>query len=285
MTLATPAALPRPFRRPLALVQATHPLPSVAVTAFFTAVALAAGLDVARSVLLAAAVLVGQASVGWANDYLDADIDRAAGRTDKPIATGALDRELVGRCAAMALLADVPLSLAVGWRAGAAHLVAVGSAWAYDVRLKHTPASALPYVVSFGLVPVIVATALPGAPLPRLSLVAAGAACGVAAHFANTLGDVEADSLTGVRGLPQLLGPSASTAVAAAFVAVAAGLLVLATGAAPLAVAAAVFDVVAAVVVVAGGGRRATAFRLVIAAVAVLVAAFVVTGGSHLTVD
>jgi 4-hydroxybenzoate polyprenyltransferase len=170
----------------------------------------------------------------------------------------------------------------VGWRAGAAHLVAVGSAWGYDVRLKHTWASPAPYVVSFGLVPVIVAAALPGSPLPQPALVAAGAACGVAAHFANTLGDVEADRTTGVRGLPQRIGPDASTRVAAVFVAVAGALLVFATQAAPLAVAAAAVDTVAAVVVTARGGHRAAAFRLVIAAVAVLVAAFVVSGGGHL---
>lgn len=283
MTAASPAARALPATgRLLALVQATHALPSVAVTAFFTATAVAAGVGL-RSLVLAAAVLVGQASIGWANDYLDAPLDVAARRTDKPVATGRVPRALVGRCAATALLVDVPLSLAVGWRAGAAHLVAVGSAWWYDVQLKRTWASPLPYVVSFGLVPVIVAAALPGSPLPQAALVSAGAACGVAAHFANTLADVEADARTGVRGLPQRVGPSTSTAVAGAFLAVASVLLVVATAAAPLAIAAAAVDVTAGLVVVLRGGHRDVAFRLVIAAVAVLVVAFVVSGGDRLT--
>jgi 4-hydroxybenzoate polyprenyltransferase len=137
--------------------------------------------------------------------------------------------------------------------------------------------------VSFGLVPVIVAAMLPGAPLPRVTIALAGSACGVAAHFANTLGDVDADARTGVRGLPQRIGPVPSTAVAAVFVAVAGGLLVVATGVAPLAVVAAGVDTVAAAAVLARPHRRTAAFRVVIAAVAVLVAAFVVSGGRHLT--
>ena len=162
-------------------------------------------------------------------------------------------------------------------------MVAVGSAWHYDLWLKRTIASAVPFALSFGLVPVIVAAMLPGSPLPRATIVAAAAACGVAAHFSNTVPDVDADAATGVRGLPQRVGPDASTTVAAAFVAAASLLLVIATDAAALAIAAACVDVVAAAVVVAQGRRhRDRAFKLVIVAVAILVAAFVVTGGHRL---
>ena len=264
------------------LVRATHALPSLAVTAFFTATAIAAGVG-PRSALLAAAVLLGQASIGWANDYVDAPLDRAAGRRDKPIPEGAVRREVVGVAAMTALAGDVPLSLSLGWRAGAAHVVAVGSAWHYDLWLKRTPASAVPFALSFGLVPVIIAAMLPGSPLPRATIVAAAAACGVAAHFSNTLPDVDADAMTGVRGLPQRLGPAVSTAVAAAFVAAASVLLVIATAAAPLAIAAACVDVAAAVVVLIRHRNRDQAFKLVILAVAILVAAFVVSGGHRLT--
>ena len=263
------------------LLRATHALPSLAVTAFFSATALAAGVG-PRTALLAAAVLVGQFSIGWANDYLDAPLDRAAGRADKPIPTGAVRRSRVGVAAGVALAVDVPLSLSLGWRPGAAHLVAVGWAWMYDAALKWTAASALPFAVSFGLVPVIVATMLSGHPLPKATIVAAAACCGVAAHFANTLPDVAADAQTGVRGLPQRLGPRMSTLVTVAFIAAASVLLVIATQGASLAIAAAVIDVGAAGVVAARARDRTQAFRLLIAAVAVLVAAFVVTGGRHL---
>jgi 4-hydroxybenzoate polyprenyltransferase len=266
------------------LILATHALPTLAVTSFFTAVALAAGLG-ARSALLALAVVVGQASIGWANDYLDAGRDRAAARSDKPLATGQVSDAAVGIGASVALVADIPLSLAVGWRAGAAHLIAVGSAWMYNLLLKYTWASWTPYVLSFGLVPVIVATALPGSPLPQATLVAAGSCCGIAAHFANTVGDADDDALTGVRGLPQRMGPSASTVVAAAFVAVASVLLVVATDAAVPAVVAAVVGVAGALampLLLRRTAGRHVAFRVVIAAVAVMIVAFIVSGGDRL---
>lgn len=268
-----------------ALVRATHALPTLAVTAFFTAVALAAGLSIGRSALLALAVVVGQASIGWANDYLDAGRDRAAARADKPLARGEIADRVVGTSAGLALLADIPLSLLVGWRAGAAHLIAVGSAWMYNLQLKYMWASWAPYVLSFGLVPVIVAAALPGSPLPQAVLVAAGSCCGVAAHFANTVGDAADDALTGVRGLPQRIGPSASTVVAAAFVAVASVLLVVATDAAVPALVAAAVGVVGALampLLLRRASGRHVAFRVVIAAVAVMIVAFVVSGGDRL---
>jgi len=271
------------------MARATHVEPTLAVTAFFTAIAVAAHVHAGRCALIAAAVFVGQCSIGWCNDYLDAPLDRAAGRSDKPVAAGVVRRGTVGAAAGVALVADVPLSLAIGWRPGAAHLVAVGWAWLYDGWLKTTWASVVPFAVSFGLVPVIVATALPGAPLPQAVIVAAGSCCGVAAHFANTLPDVVADARTGVRGLPQLVGPRFTTVVSAVAIAVAAVLLVVATSAATLAVVAAAVDGVAAVGVAllavrsASSGARDQAFRLVIVAVAILVAAFVVSAGRRLT--
>ena len=235
--------------------------------------------------MLALAVVAGQASIGWANDYLDAGRDRAAARADKPLATGDVDDRVVGISATVALAVDVPLSLAIGWRAGAAHLIAVGSAWMYNLQLKYTWASWAPYVLSFGLVPVIVAAALPGAPLPQATLVAAGSCCGIAAHFANTVGDAADDALTGVRGLPQRIGPAASTLVAAAFVAVASVLLVVATDGAVPALAAAAVSVAGTLSMPAllrrASGRH-LAFRVVIAAVAVMIVAFVVSGGDRL---
>lgn len=231
-------------------------------------------------------MFVGQLSVGWCNDFLDAPLDRRVGRSDKPIVIGAIVRRTVGIAAVAALAADVPLSLGVGWRPGAAHLLAVGLAWQYNARLKPTALSVVPYAVAFGLVPVVVAAALPGSPRPRLALVAAAACCGVAAHFANTVGDAEDDALTGIRGLPQRIGPARSVVVAAVFLAVAGALLLVAVGATGLTVAAVVVDGAGALVspwLVRSVGGRHTAFRVVMAGVAILVVAFVVSGGSRLT--
>jgi 4-hydroxybenzoate polyprenyltransferase len=72
-----------------------------------------------------AAVLTGQLSIGWSNDLVDAPRDRAVGRTDKPLATGALDERLVRVACVVAVLATVPLSLLCGVVAGLVHLATV----------------------------------------------------------------------------------------------------------------------------------------------------------------
>jgi 4-hydroxybenzoate polyprenyltransferase len=251
------------------------------VTALVTATALAAGVG-PRTAVLAAAILTGQASIGWANDYVDAERDRVVARPDKPVATGDVAAATVGAAAAAALTLSVPLSLAIGWRPGAAHLVAVGSGWLYDLRLKQTWASWAPYALSFGLLPVIIAGALPGAPRPQPLIVGVAACLGVAAHFANTVGDADDDAATGVRGLPQRLGPRVAIAVAATVVVAAAALMVAATRASAASTAAAAVAVAALPLALIRPRRRHTAFGAVIAAAGALVVAFVAAGGDHL---
>ena len=197
------------------LVKACHPEPTLAVTALATALALSTGRG-AGSGLVAAAFLSGQLSVGWSNDWMDAARDRAVARPDKPVARGDLMESSVRTAALLALAACVPLSMLMGVAAGAAHLVAVASAWQYNATLKATALSWAPYAVSFGLVPSIVVLGLPGHPLAPWWASLAGSLLGVGAHFANVLPDLEDDAATGVRGLPHRLGRRGSTLAAGA---------------------------------------------------------------------
>jgi 1,4-dihydroxy-2-naphthoate octaprenyltransferase len=84
--------------------------------------------------------------------------------------------------------------------------VASASALAYNLWLSRTPLSVVPYLVSFGVLPVWVASGV-GVPLERVApavvLVAPFAA---AAHLANTVRDFEADAAVGSRCLAQVLG-------------------------------------------------------------------------------
>lgn len=66
------------------LLRSCHPIPSVAVSSLSAGLAALAGLPLATGIQLSAAVLAGQLSIGWSNDYLDAERDRAAHRADKP---------------------------------------------------------------------------------------------------------------------------------------------------------------------------------------------------------
>ncbi|MFC9330034.1 UbiA family prenyltransferase [Kitasatospora sp. NPDC057015] len=185
------------------------------MSAVVTALAAASGLAPGRCLLVAGAVLTGQLSVGWCNDRVDLERDTAAGRSDKPLVTGALRPRTLAVAAATALALCVPLSLAVGLLAGLAHLLGVGAAWAYNLGLKRTPLSWLPYALGFGLLPAFVALGLPGAPPPPVWAVLGGALLGVGAHLTNVLPDIEADLAAGVRGLPQRLGRARSRVLAA----------------------------------------------------------------------
>jgi len=203
----TPAATPH--RSVTGLVRACHLQPTLAVTAVTTGLAALAGRPAWGCVAVAAAVLVGQLSTGWSNDWFDAARDTANGRTDKPIVSGAVDVATVRAAALIALVASIPLSLLSGWRAALVHLVAVGSAWAYNAGVKATVFSPLPYAVSFGLLPAFVTLGLPGHPWPRPALMGATALLGIGAHFINTLADREDDARSGIAGLPQRMSARA----------------------------------------------------------------------------
>ncbi|MCX5215029.1 UbiA family prenyltransferase [Kitasatospora sp. NBC_00240] len=197
------------------LVRACHPEPTAVVTVLVTALAAASGLTPTRCLLVGGAVLTGQLSVGWCNDRVDHARDVAAGRTDKPLVDGALRPRVLALAAGTALALCVPLSLAVGLLAGLAHLTGVGAAWAYNLGLKRTPLSWLPYALGFGLLPAFVALGLPGRPWPPGWAVLGGALLGVGAHLTNVLPDIEADLAAGVRGLPQRLGGGPTRVLAA----------------------------------------------------------------------
>ena len=216
--------MPPAARSAAALVRASHPEPTAAVTAIATALAVSTGLGL-RSLWVAAAFLTGQLSVGWSNDWIDAARDARNARADKPVGRGLLSVTAVRTAALTALALCVPLSLAMGLGAGLLHLAAVAAAWSYNARLKATALSFLPYALAFGAVPSIVVLALPGLAVAPAWATAAGALLGVGAHLCNALPDLEEDVAQGVRGLPHRLGPRRSAAWAAVLLLTAAVLL------------------------------------------------------------
>ncbi len=264
-----------------ALLRSSHPEPTAMVTLLLAALAATVGHGPAGVALVGAAVLTGQLSIGWLNDALDAGRDAAVGRVDKPVVSGAVTATRVRTAALVAGAVCVPLSLALGPLAGAAHLVAVAAGWVYDLRLKSTAASVVPYVVCFGLLPAVVVLALPGAPVPPWWLVAGGALLGAGAHFANVLPDLDDDAATGVRGLPHRLGAAGSRAAAA--VLMLAATTVLAAGAPVPAAVAVGAPLLAGLVLVVGflRGRRPGSrapFQAVLVAAAVAVAMLLTAG-------
>jgi 4-hydroxybenzoate polyprenyltransferase len=211
-----------------ALVRASHAGPTAVVTLLAGALAVGLAAPAATVVLVVLAVLAGQLSIGWSNDWLDAARDLRAGRTDKPVVRGVLSARMLRVAALGAAATCVVLSLATGPAAGTVHVIAVALAWAYNLGLKGTAWSWSPYAVSFGLLPLFVVLALPGAALPQAWVPLVGALLGVGAHLTNALPDLEDDLRTGIRGLPHRLGRGPTAVLAPAVLAV--GVLVAVGG-------------------------------------------------------
>lgn len=199
-----------------ALALSCHPIPSLAVTAISAGLSALADLPIGRGALVTGAVFTGQLSIGWSNDYLDAERDRAVGRPDKPLAIGAIEPRVAGIAAVIALASSLALSAALGWPGGAVAVATALSAWAYNLGLKATVLSWLPYAVSFGLLPAVATLAASPPRWPGAWALATGALLGVAAHLANVLPDLRDDIATGIQGLPHRIGARATALVAAA---------------------------------------------------------------------
>lgn len=241
MDAATTTSLPR------ALWGATHPGPTLVVTVLALALGLAAGLDPARLALLVVAVFAGQVSVGLSNDAIDGARDAAVGRTDKPIAGGAIAPERALTVAVGAVVIALGLSAPLGPGLLAAHAIALASAWAYNAGLKSTPFSIVPFLLSFGLFPSFPTLSLTAPALAAPWAGLAGAALGAAVHLTNVVRDLDDDRETGVRGLPHRFGARASVLVAAAGIVVGALAVLLGPGSGGEGVGAVFFAAVVAV--------------------------------------
>ena len=160
------------------------------------------------------AVFTGQLCVGWTNDLVDMESDRAEGRKGKPLAQGFISPVLVARATYIALSLTVGLSLLgpFGLRGGLLHLLGVGCGVSYNFYFKRTLLSPLPYIVAFAALPsaILLSTNV----IAPTWLVIAGALFGLAAHFANVVKDIDADIANHINGLPQVVGAKVSLFIA-----------------------------------------------------------------------
>lgn len=200
------------------ILRLVHPAPTAAVVTLSAALAaILAGqsgsISPTRLALTTTAVLGSQILTGALNDWADRDRDRLTGRA-KPIAEGRVSSAAALRVAAFGAMLQVAASLPLGILALLLGAAASGSAVAYNLWLSRTPLSVLPYLVSFGLLPLWIAAGM-DVPLERVAaaplLVGPFAA---AAHLANTLRDFDTDARIGSRNLTQVLGRVPAFAIA-----------------------------------------------------------------------
>lgn len=189
-----------------------HPFPVAAngvAAVAFGAVA-ARGWPGGRIALLLVIAIVGsQATVGVVNDLRDRDLD-ATEKPHKPL--------IAGRCSVRGAYtlgtATFLLAVVAGGFLGAVSLLLVlamtAAGLVYDLWLKRTAASFVPYILGLPILPVWAWLCVRDA-VPRLWLTyLLGVLLGFGLHLANALPDAERDTRSGVRGLVQIAGKRAA---------------------------------------------------------------------------
>lgn len=203
MKRSAPATRESAGRRLRALLELPHPWAILVVllaTALFGLLATGGDPDGGRFSLLLLGMLGGQLAIGALNEYQDRALD-ALSKPRRPIPSG-----LVTPGTALALVGlGLLLMLVAGAMLGLASLsllvLGTGAGLIYDLWLKRTRWSWLPYLIALPLLPVWVWVSLARFE-PRLLLIyPLGAPMVLAIHLAQSLPDAESDQRAGVRSM------------------------------------------------------------------------------------
>ena len=197
----------------MGLLKAAHFGPTVLVVGITFVLALTQ-FSIGDAAFIALAFLLGQLVVGWTNDLVDFPRDKAAERFNKPLVAGTITESTLKICVAIALVSALIVSLLspLGLSGSAIHFLALLSATAYNVKLKSTVLSVVPYVFSFGALPW--AIYLAAGTQPPTWIVLGFILFASAFHFLNVLKDMESDIAQQVMGLPQVIGRKKSIVTA-----------------------------------------------------------------------
>jgi len=194
-------------------IRATHFGPTVLVVtiSFFLSRTQYSVID---SLRIALAILAGQCVVGWTNEIIDFPLDAAAARSNKPLVGGLVPTKQLRIAISIALCMALLLSLIspLGVIGTSVHALLLLSATMYNLYLKKTVLSVLPYVISFGGLPWAVYLSAGKNPPPWLVL--GFIFISSSFHFLNVLKDLETDVAQGVLGLPQKVGRPTSLLIA-----------------------------------------------------------------------
>lgn len=207
------------------VLELLHPIPSLLTTlaAMGFAGIFGIGPRDRRFWWIAAIMLLVQFSISALNEWADADLDRRAGR-QRPIPLGLVSPGVGLGIAAVCAVGAFLLCVLSDLGPFALLLVGVGTAcgWAYDLWLKATPLSFVPFAIAFPLMPFWIGV-LAGRPLTSLAvLFIGGSPLATAIHLADAIPDRDRDREAGLKTLAVALGkPGAEMA--------AAGLLLLGT--------------------------------------------------------
>ena len=171
------------------------------------AVALLGGGSLVIAAGVAAAMTVLQLGIGITNDVVDAPRD-AGHKAGKPIPAGLVPVGAARTAALGCFAIGIVLALAVSPIVGALALVVIAVGLAYDLRLKGTAWSWLPFAVGIPILPVFGWVGATGTLHPLFAvLLPVAVLAGAALAIGNTLVDVERDRAAGISSIAVALGP------------------------------------------------------------------------------
>lgn len=202
----------KPGRAIRSLVFLVHPGPSVLVTIVLVAIAGLADHRVPSGTLivqLVGAMLPVQFCIGVINDVVDLPADIVA-KPHKPLVLGTISRPTATGVGivlgAIGLTAAATINLAtLGLDAAA-----LGAGLAYDLGLRRTPLSWVPWWGGIAVLPLEGYAAVRSIPSQLLALIPLAGLVAIGLHFANALPDIDGDRLAGRRSLPVLVGAGRS---------------------------------------------------------------------------
>jgi geranylgeranylglycerol-phosphate geranylgeranyltransferase len=174
------------------------------------AVAAGAGWDLALRIGVSMTLL--QLGIGTVNDVVDAPRD-AGRKPGKPIPAGLVGRQAAGLLALAAFFGGGALAASVSLALGALAVVVIAIGLSYDLRLKGTVWSWLPFAIGIPILPVYGWLGAAGTLPPAFAvLVPVAMVAGAALAIGNALVDVERDEAAGVTSIAAGLGVNRAAA-------------------------------------------------------------------------
>jgi 4-hydroxybenzoate polyprenyltransferase len=179
-------------------------------------VAALAGAPPPTAIRLGIAMTALQLGIGAVNDLVDAPRD-AGHKPGKPIPSGLVSTRGAGLVATGAFLLGLVLAASFGPLVAGLAMLVIGIGLAYDLRLKGTPWSWLPFAVGIPILPVFGWSGATGGLAPMFAvLIPAAVAGGAALAIGNSFVDVERDRAAGVSSVAVALGERSARWVAIA---------------------------------------------------------------------
>jgi len=178
-------------------------------------IALIAGADGFVATRLAVGMLGLQFAIGTANDVADESRDRLS-RPRKPIVAGMVEPRQARAAFVVAAGVGLVAAASVGAAPLAVGIVGLGVGLIYDLRLKGTALSWLPFAVGVALLPVYAWIGATGSlPTAFWGIVAMALLAGAVLAVANAVADIERDRQAGAASVATILGRDRAIAVEA----------------------------------------------------------------------